>query len=787
MIVNEKTLRDLEFDRLRAVVREHASTSLGEKAIDDLIPVTDPDAVERAIAEVEEAMRLLRLEGGFRLGAVSDLAPLLSRGREGGHLGGEEFSTVLQTIEATEEVRSRLTAISGYPMLTEYAERLTSGGREIGVRIRRTIDERGDVRDDATPELASLIKRRRIMEDRVDAKLRSYMARNPDLIGESVITRRRGRLVIPIRSGATGAAAFVVHDRSATGQTLYAEPTSVVSENNALAEHDEAVRTEIRRILHELTMAVLDAEAAFLRDRMVLSHLDSLFARAEYARTARAEFPKRTQRIRLRDVRHPLLPREDAVPVSLTLGDGPRMLVITGPNTGGKTVTLKTVGLLVLMTQAGIPIPASPDSETMIVGQVRTDIGDEQSIEQSLSTFSAHMNNIIRVLDEATDDSLILLDELGAGTDPQEGAALGLAVIEALLEAGALVGISTHLTPLKYFAIRHPEIKTASMEFDLKTLSPTYRVVEGLPGKSNAFLIARRLGLPEELISRAQGFLSQGEIRAEDIIDELQRERQALLRQRDSAFAETRRARKLREDYEEKLAAFERDKETGLSKEIRSLDGFLRDGQQRLEELLAVANRGNRPVEETREALHEVSDLRQELAERKRASEAQAKGQPLADGEIEEGSVVYVGSVGSDGRILQTGPGDRVTVDVGGIRVTTTVRELARPRGTQRSEPAQPRRSKQRMSRPRRVPLQLDVRGMTVNEALREVEAYMDQLLRADIRQASILHGKGTGALRDAVRAYLGSCAFVCDFGYSPPNMGGEGVSQFELAGDAPD
>jgi len=312
-------------------------------------------------------------------------------------------------------------------------------------------------------------------------------------------------------------------------------------------------------------------------------------------------------------------------------------------------------------------------------------------------------------------------------------------------------------------------------------------VVEGLPGKSNAFLIAKRLGLPEELIGRAQGFLSQGEIRAEDIIDELQRERQALLRQRDTAFAETRRARKLREEYEEKIAAFEREKESGLSKEIRALDGFLRDGQHRLEELLAAANRGDRPVEETRQALHEVAGLRQELVDRKRAASEEAKGQPLAASEIEDGSVVYVGSVGSDGRILQTGPGDRVTVDVGGIRVTTTVRELGRPRGTQRSEPSQPRRRRQAVSRPRRVPLQLDVRGMTVNEALREVEPYLDQLLRADIRRASILHGKGTGALRDAVRAYLGSCAFVCDFGYSPPNMGGEGVTQFELAGDTPD
>ena len=781
VIVNEKTLRDLEFDRLKAVVAEHASSSLGEEKVIALGPTTDRGVIDRGVAEVNEAIGFLGERGRFSLGGVRDLAPMLERAKETVYLDGEEFLEVLGTVDGTLVVRATLGDQEEWPLLRGMAERLTAGGDALGRRIRRTIDERGAVREDASKRLSELSNRRWTLERRVEQRLQLLIDRNPELISEPVITRRRGRLVVPIRSGAVGSMEFVVHDRSGTGQTLYAEPTGLVSENNALSELDEEIRAEVRRILRELTEAFVDAEAAFLRDRAILGHVDSLFARASYAVACRGAFPQIGRRVVLRNARHPLLPTSGAVPISLSLGRDARMVVITGPNTGGKTVTLKTIGLLTLMLQSAIPIPASPDSELRIVSRIRSDIGDEQSISQNLSTFSAHMRNIVGLLAEADTDTIVLLDELGAGTDPQEGAALGLAVIESLLESEALVAISTHLTPLKYFAIRHPEVKTASMEFDIESLSPTYRVIEGIPGRSNAFIIARQLGLPADRIDRARSFLSQGEIRADDILDELERERQAMHRHREAAERDRSEALRLRETYERKLADFERGKRDALSERFKTFDRFLRDGQRRLEEILAEAN-AEATTEETRAGLRDVAALREASGAQRTEVQRFVRGETLAPEAIEAGALVHVRSVDGDGRIVQVSGQGRVMVDLDGVRVTTGIDDLAPPRGEGPAVPT--KRARVRPPRPARVSLQLNVRGRTVSEALREIDEYLDRLLRADIRHASILHGKGTGALRDAVGAYLGSCSFVSSVRFAPPNRGGDGVTEFELAAE---
>ena len=782
-IANEKALRDLEFEYLKEIVKEHASSSLGEEAIDRLSPTADRETIDRGVAEVDEAIGFLGDRGRFSLGGVRDLVSTLQRAKETACLGGEAFLDVLQTIDGTLSVRATLIDQREWPLLQGIAERLTAGGEQLGRAIRRTIDEHGDVRENASAKLSQLATKRRALERRIEGKLQTLIDRSPELISEPVITRRRGRLVVPIRSGAIGAMEFVVHDRSGTGQTLYAEPTSLVSENNAVSELAEELRTEIRRILRELTEAFLAAETLFLRDRAILAHIDSLFARASYAIAHVCAFPQLGKQIVLKNARHPLLPTDGAVPISLSLGRDSRMVVITGPNTGGKTVTLKTIGLLTLMVQSAIPIPASPDSELMIVSKIRSDIGDEQSISQNLSTFSAHMHNIVSLLKEADTETIVLLDELGAGTDPQEGAALGLAVIEALLESEAIVAVSTHLTPLKYFAIRHPEVKTASMEFDVQSLSPTFRIIEGIPGRSNAFVIAQQLGLPVERIERARSFLSQGEIRADDILDELERERQAMRRHREAAERDRGEAKRMRETYDQKLAEFEREKEGALSERFKGFDRFLREGQRRLEEILAAASAGT-TTEETRAGLREVGTLREASAAQRTEVRRIAHRETLPSESIEPGAPVHVRSVAADGRIVQVSAQGRVTVDLDGVRVTTEPEDLALPQGRRsRVAPSEKKRSHVRRPGPSQVPLQLNVRGMTVSEALRRLDTHMDRLLRADIRHASILHGKGTGALRDAIGAYLGSCSFVSSYGFAPPNLGGDGVTEFELAG----
>ncbi len=781
-VANDKTLRDLGYDRLKHLLKEFASSSLGEEAIDALTPLTDRAAIERGMAEVKEAISFLEQRGHFSLGGVHDLAPLLDHAKERTLLEGEEFLLVIQTIESTHQIRVTLTSKEDLPLLRRFAERLSEAS-ELAKRITRTIDEAGEIRDNASPTLKQLTDKRRTLEERIEKKLHALIERNPELISEALVTRRTGRLVIPIKSGATGAMEFVVHDRSATGQTLYAEPTSLVVENNAVVGIGSEIRKERLRILRELTDAFKQAEPAFLRDRMILAHLDSLFARATYAAAHHCAFPHLSGVIALKDARHPLLPEKRVVPISLSLGGHTRMTVITGPNTGGKTVTLKTIGLLTLMTQSVIPIPASPDSELAIAAKVRSDIGDEQSIEQNLSTFSSHMGNIVSILKEADADSLILLDELGAGTDPQEGAALGLAILEDLLSSEALVAASTHLTPLKYFAIRHPAVKTASMEFDVESLSPTFRVVEGIPGRSNAFVIARGLGLSAPLVKRARSFLSEGEINAEDIIEELQRERQTMLSYRRKAQQKLSEAKQLEESYQERLAAFESAKEEDLSSRLKELEAFLRRGQERVERLLAEMN-ASPTVEGTRGAYRELAGLRGELSQQEELFSRREEEEGISSAELKVGRLVHVRSLDADGRIVQLAQGGRVTVDLEGIRVLTDRFDLAPPRQEHKVKSHSPLPLQPSVGR---VSLQLNVRGMTVTEALREVESYLDRLLLADVRQASILHGKGTGALRDAVCNYLSSCSFVGSCGPAPPREGGEGVTLFELMGEEKD
>ena len=779
-IANDKTLRDLEFDRVKHLLKGFCSSSLGEEAIDALTPLEDREAIEQGMAEVSEAVSFLEEHGRFSLHGVEDLAPLLKRAEEHAFLAGEEFLLVLRTIDETRRIRAVFTTQEAFPSLRRFAERLFEA-IDLAKRIHRAIDETGAVRDDASTTLKSLIAKRRTLEQRVEKKLRSLIDRNPELISEAVITRRAGRLVVPIKSGAVGAMGFVVHDRSATGQTLYAEPTTLVAENNNLATLSGEIHDERLRILRELTEAFKEKGSSLLHNRAILAHLDSLFARASYAIAHHCSFPRLSRSLALRNARHPLIDREQVVPISLSIGDRTRMAVITGPNTGGKTVTLKTLGLLTLMTQSIIPIPASPDSEIPLVSKVRTDIGDEQSISQNLSTFSAHMKNIVSILEEADAGALVLLDELGAGTDPQEGAALGLAIIEDLLEAESLVAVSTHLTPLKYFAIRHPAVKTASMEFDVETLSPTFRVIEGVPGKSNAFVIARGLGLSGELVTRAKSFLTQGEIRAEDIIEELNRERQTLLKHRSKAEQELAEASKLKHTYAEKIAAFEEAKEETLSTRIRELEAFLRRSQEQVERLLREI-KASPTVEEAKRAYRDLAGLRGDLHREEERATRVDEGATLSPNEIQVGQLVHVHSLGTDGRIVSISPRGKVTIDLEGIRVSTEVADLSVAK--RRASKPKSRSYRQASLRTGQVALQLNVRGMTVSEALRELEAYLDQLLLADIRRASVLHGKGTGALRDAIRSYLSSCSFISSCNLAPPREGGDGVTIFELAGE---
>ncbi len=777
-----RTFSDLQFHKIKEIVIQFTSSSLGADAVNQSIPTNDREQLETEIAQVKEAISLLTNRRSFSFTGIHDLRPLLKQATEQTSLDSKDFLIVKEMLSAVRHIREQVDGLEKFPLLQRIINKLSLPDR-LEDFIARTIDDHGLIRPDASPRLKELTGKRRIIEESIERRLHALINRFPELISESVITQRLGRLVIPIKSGAVGVKEFIVHGRSATGQTLYAEPTSVVGENNALAEIDHSIRLERLRILRQLTVAFKAAEGSLLRNQIYIAHLDSLFARANYAIAHHCTFPRiGSPSLTLINGRHPLLPHDKVVPISLSIGNGKQMVVITGPNTGGKTVTLKTIGLLQLMVQTGIPIPASEDSSFPIVDKIYTDIGDEQSIEQNLSTFSGHMKNIIKIINEADSSSLLLLDELGAGTDPQEGAALGLAIMEDLLEKGSFVIISTHLTPLKYFAIKHPAIKPAAMEFDHITLSPTFRVIEGTAGRSSAFIIAKQLGLSVHLIERAKESLTQGEIDAEDILAELERNKRVATEYKNCAAQQLKEAEALKEKYIALLSAFEARKEAALSLRIRQLDSFLRDSQRQVEKALADLNDSAAPARpQLVETYHQVTDLRAKL-HTEAATFAKEQAKKLSSFPLQEitvGQLVHINSISRDGRIIELLSGKKVGVLVDGIRFYTELDDLSSP---QKSH--QPSKRPARFHQPHTdyVSLELDVRGMTIRDALRETETFIDRLLLADIGSARILHGKGSGTLRTEIRQFLSACSFVKTYSSAPPQAGGDGVTVIELA-----
>lgn len=761
-VLNPRTRRDIELDQVLGIVAGYAASELGKKAILSLAPTSDRAWIEREFQLLEEMLEAVR--GGFSPSAISDLRPILDQAKAHGDLSGEQLLTVAETLEAAGELQL---ALSGprTPRLSALVGKLSDQGR-LAAAIRRAIDDRGEIRDDATPKLRALTRRRRALAEEITAALRRFIDRHRELVQEPVVTQRGGRLVVPLKSGAQGTLRVVVHESSASGQTLFCEPTSLVHANNRLRELADDIWREKLRILAELLELLLSAERRLRADMEILAEMDSLYARARFALAWRATIPQLApeERVELVEARHPLL-ADRAVPITIHFGGDRKLVVITGPNTGGKTVTLKTIGLFCALTQCGVPVPASSRTTLGVFEQIRSDIGEEQSIEQNLSTFSSHMTNIVEILSEADERTLVLLDELGAGTDPQEGAALGLAILEYLLERGCTAAVATHLTPLKHFAIKHPEVLSCSMEFDLDTLSPTYRVLEGVPGRSCALIIAERLGLPKELVERARGSFSLGEIRAEEIIEELQRERAAARRLRANLDAEREVVRRLKADYHRRLAALKEKKAEAISRELARLEEELRAARKELAELIAQA-RAKEETEPRRMALRRV----EELARRLPGPPHEARPAPR----LKEGDTVRIRATGAVGRVLRV-EGERVEVEVKGRRVELPPQALE-PAPAPPTAPLRPD-----LPVHTSVPLELSVRGLTVEEARRKVDEWLDRLLLSGVHTGRIIHGKGTGTLRRALHEHLSTLSYVRRFRLAPPAEGGEGVTIVEL------
>ncbi len=832
MAIALQTLETLEFPKVRQQLARYTAFSVSRDLALTLAPSVDSVDVRRRLRLTDEARRLLDEMPDLTIGGARDVRPAAGLARRGGVCDAATLLEIVATLASARRLRTTLLKLDPdmFPLLREIAADLPLLP-EIEDAITRAIGDDGQVLDSASPKLARLRAEVRTAFNRLQEKLHNLIMSHGDALQEPIITVRNGRYVIPVKATHRRTVRGLVHDQSASGATLYIEPLTVVDLNNTWRELQLAEHEEVERILAELSTQVGDHADAIVAGVEALAILDLAFAMARYAVTMRCVMPDIVDApppdepfLLLTAARHPLIEPQHVVPIDMRLGGPFRILLITGPNTGGKTVALKTTGLLALMAQAGMHIPASQPSRLPVFRQIFADIGDEQSIEQSLSTFSSHMTNIIRILRalegepdaERADVSeterltngraidanalrgsapadrlpaLVLLDELGAGTDPVEGSALARAIIERLLELGVLGVATTHYAELKSFAYATPGVENASVEFDVETLAPTYKLTIGLPGRSNALAIAARLGLSPALIERARASMAHQDAQVEDLLAGIHRERGA-------AAAELQRAMEVRADaekYRERLAA-----------ELREFEARRNEAwQSARDEIEAELRQARNEVRRLRDEFRSVSVSRQWLEEaERRLQETRASLPETPPGKPAErttmtvveqgprplrpGDVVRVRSVGLTGEILSIDEEEQTAeVQVGGFRMQADLAELTREKRGDGNEgrsvrPAYESRGTS-IPAPRDVPLELDMRGWRAADVRDRLDHYLNDAYLAGLPWVRIIHGKGTGALRQAVREFLQQHKLVASFSSASAMEGGDGVTIVRL------
>lgn len=785
----------LELPTILAQLAGYAHFSASKELARSLEPTPNRGLAERRLAATEQARQLLVVKEDLTIGGAHDVRPQAGEAERGMVLEPADLMQISDTLIAG-RTQSRL--FEGrqdtYPELARIAEGLTVPAGVID-RISQVVDERGEIRDTASPELASLRRQIRAVNEKLLKRMEGFLsdAKVAPLLQEAIVTQREGRYVLPLRAEFKGRIDSIVHDRSSSGATLFVEPVAVVEMNNEARELELAEREEVRRILSELSAQIGGARAEIDSTVDALAALDLAYAKARYAQALDATAPSLepvpsrredgqvTTTLRLLGARHPLLDPEQVVPIDLELAGELRALVITGPNTGGKTVALKTAGLLALMALCGLQIPAEAGSSLSTFAAVFADIGDEQSIEQSLSTFSAHISNIIRILERADERSLVLLDELGAGTDPQEGASLALAILQQLLVAGATTLVATHYPELKAFAHGASGVRNASVEFDLESLRPTYHLTIGLPGRSNALAIAERLGLPEAIIERAREQLTPGELAADEMLDDIRQEREGARAERSEARSARQQASELQRELSERLEAIEQERREILgaarqeaAQELEKLQGEIRS----LRNQLALAGQPLEALEETARAADELEAQAAQPVERLPVAGS------LSERPVQLGDRVRLLGLGSEGVVAELGESE-AEVQVGNLRVRAKLDELRPVEGTSAAEETHPpadRGAGVKTPQIEAPPVELDLRGQTAAEALAVLERRLDSAYMAGLPHVRIIHGKGTGRLREAVRKALPRFPYVESFRGGKRSEGGEGVTIAEMA-----
>lgn len=753
----EKVLKTLEYDKIRAMVAERTQCCTGRELAEAMEPVFTNGEAASQMALTAEAEKLLIRTGRSPAEGFPDLRGCLKRVHAALYLSPGELLGVARCLKAIRLCKEALESAEDCPLLGNLAQWLQAH-RSIEEEIGRCIAGEEEISDGASPALLRIRRSMRIANDRVRERLGNMIrsATFQKYLQEPLVTIRNGRFVLPVKQEYRQNVPGLIHDQSGSGATLFIEPTAVVELGNEykklLGEEEE----EIQRILSELTALCAPYSQDILEGLGILGQVDLAFAKARLGREMEGVQPEMDQQGFLRIIkgRHPLIPKEQVVPIDVWLGEEFTTLIITGPNTGGKTVTLKTVGLFALMAQSGLFIPAQTGSRLPVFQAVYGDIGDEQSIEQSLSTFSSHMTNIVEILKQADAGSLVLLDELGAGTDPVEGAALAMSILEELHSRGCRTVATTHYSEIKAFALTRAGMENASMEFDVDRLCPTYRLFIGIPGKSNAFEISKRLGMEERLIEKAREYLKGEDVKFEDVISGAEAQRRRAEEERRLAAAERDATAKLREEMEKQRARLEGERETLRAKAREDSRRLVNETREEMEKLVAAIRAipgldqraADRVIQRSRDALRKrEADLAEPL-------EKKSQDPGAAPKQVRPGETVRILSLDQKATVLS--PADAkgdVQVQAGIMKLTVKLKDLRLIQDTAPTKGV----GKVQLDTQRQGGLELDVRGKLVDEAILEVDRYIDNCLMSGLDQVSIIHGKGTGALRAGIQDYL--------------------------------
>ncbi|MEZ7758495.1 endonuclease MutS2 [Granulicatella adiacens] len=780
--MNSKIEKVLEFDKIRAQLAEYATSEKGKQMIKELPIEVEEKAIQNKIEETADGVELLRLKQGIPIPRLKDISFALKRLELEAGLNGRELSDILRVLTTTheverffEKVEEEEIALKRIPRLVEKLESIPEVTKELEASIR----EDGYVLDSASPTLHGIRVGIQKTEQEIRRQMDQYLTgKNAQYLSDTIITIRNDRYVLPVKAEYKSVFGGTVHDQSATGQTLFMEPQAVVNLNNKLREYQVQEKREVERILWELSQKLMPYTNSLHQNHYVLARLDVVNAKAQYANEIKATEPiiDRQNHVALWKAWHPLLDREKAVANDIILGEEYQAIVITGPNTGGKTILLKTVGVIQLMAQMGLYIPAGENSRVGIFTEIFADIGDEQSIEQNLSTFSSHMSNIVSILKQINDKSLLLIDEIGSGTDPQEGSSLAIAILDYIASKQSYVIASTHYPELKAYGYDRPKTINASMEFDGDTLQPTYQLLLGVPGRSNAFDISKRLGLPSIIIDQARGLLSEEDQDLNAMISDLEQKRRRAQRDADKMRHQLELSTQLLEDLQKETELFKANKARLLEEAKERANSLIEqskdDADKILSEIRELQLRSKQSTVKEHEMIEKktaLTDLKHEQALKKNKVLRKEKAKKA----LQVGQSVEVLSFGQRGTLVEKVSDEEWVVQMGIIKMKISIEDLA--------PIAEAQEAKQQVivksARSSHVSSELDLRGKRYEEAMKDLELYLDAAILANYPRVTIIHGRGTGAIQQGVHKLLRSHRSVASYEFAPMNTGGNGAT----------